>query len=296
MLKLNFPVLITAFGFVFLQVSAAQQPDPDLKTIKVADNIYMLQGNGGNIGVMTGEDGVFMIDDQFAASNPAIMAAIAKISDKAVKFLVNTHWHPDHTGGNELLGKAGSIIVAQDNVRKTLSGEQFTEYFNRTSEPLSKEGLPVITFADAVTFHYNGDDIYVAHTPPAHTDGDAAVFFKNANVVHAGDVVTVGRYPFIDYQRGGSAEGYIAAVRKLIDTVDDNTKIIPGHGPLCDRKYLGQFHDMLAAVTGRIKGMKDTGSALEEIVASKPTAEFDANYAGSVKPDDFVTLVYKNLK
>lgn len=296
MLRLIIPIMIAAFGFVFLQISAAQQSAPELKTVKVADNIYMLQGDGGNTAFMTGDDGVFMIDDKYASDNPAIMEAIAKFSDKPVKFLINTHWHPDHTGGNELLHEAGAVIVAHENVRKRLSQEQVMEYFKRTVEPLPENALPEITFTDSLTFHFNGGDIDVFHTPPAHTDGDAMVFFKKANVLHAGDVVTVGRYPFIDYNRGGSADGYIAVLGKLINMVNDSTKIIPGHGDLCDRQYLRDFQNMFKAVTSRIKAMKDSGSPLEEIVASKPTAEFDSKYEGSVKPDDFVMLVYKSLK
>ena len=296
MFRIIFPILMTAFGIALFQVSAAQKPDSELKTIKVADNIYMLQGNGGNIGVMTGDDGVFMIDDQYATENPAIVAAISKISDKPVKFLINTHWHQDHTGGNVLMGEAGAIIIAQDNVRKRLTQKQFMEYFNRTVEPLAEIGLPVITFTDSLTFHFNGDEMDVFHTPPAHTDGDAVIYFKNANVLHSGDVVFSGIYPFIDYDHGGAAEGYVAALNRLIDLVNDSTKIIPGHGPLCDKDYLIEFRNMISTITGRVKAMKDSGSSLEEIVAAKPSAEFDERFGGFIKPDDFVTLVYKSLK
>jgi len=287
------------FAFVFLlsiALSVNVLGQDEIKTVKVTDNIYMLMGNGGNIGVSVGENGVFMIDDQFAVSNPAILAAIAKITDKPVKFLINTHWHPDHTGGNELLGQAGSIIVAQDNVRKTLSEEQFSEFFKRTIEPLNEIGLPVITFTDSITFYFNGDEIHVFHTPPAHTNGDAVVYFKNANVLHSGDVVFNGRYPIIDFERDGSAEGYTAALQKLIDVVDDDTKIIPGHGPLCGKQHLIDFRNMMSTVTGRVKAMKDAGKTLEEVVAAKPSAEFDEEYKGSVEPNGFIWMVYKSLK
>lgn len=294
MRRLTTLIFIIAAGLTLFQSAPAQQPD--IKTIKVTDNIYMLQGAGGNIGVMVGEDGVFMIDDQFAASNPAIMAAIAKITDQPVKFLINTHWHPDHTGGNELMGEAGSIIVAHNNVRRRLTKKQMMEYFGRTVEPLSKEGLPVITFADSVTFYFNGDEIHLFHTEPSHTDGDAAVYFKNANVLHGGDVVFYGRYPFIDYERDGSAEGYVSAIDRLLMVVDDNTKIIPGHGDLCGKQGLLEFQSMMSTVTGRVKSMMEEGKSLDEIVAAKPTADFDEEYGGSISPDDFVGLVYKSLK
>ena len=292
---IKFKIFISSL-FIFLATHACALAQTELQTIKITDNIYILQGAGGNVGVMVGDDGVFMIDDKFAETNPAIMAAVSKLSDMPVKFLINTHWHGDHTGGNELMGAAGSIIVAHDNVRKTLSEKQFIEFFNRTTEPTAKVGLPVITFADAVTFHFNNDDIQVFHTTPAHTDGDAVVYFKNANVLHAGDVVFNGRYPIIDYGHGGSAEGYVAALDRLINFVNDDTKIIPGHGNLCDRKYLEDFRGMMSDVTKQVKMMKDNGTSLDEIMAAKPTLKYDERFAGSMKPDDFVGLVYNSLK
>jgi len=280
----------------FISSSTAQQPDVQIETVKITDNIYMLQGAGGNIGVMVGDDGVIMIDDQHAGANPAIMVAVAEISDKPVKFLLNTHWHADHTGGNELMGKAGSIVVAHDNVRKTLTEKQFIEYFDSTVEPLPEAGLPVITFDDAVTFHFNGDEIYVYHVELSHTNGDAIVHFRNANIVQTGDIVFSGMYPFIDHERNGSAEGMIRVVGHLIETVDDSTKIIPGHGPLCGKQYLQEYHNMLSTITGRVKTMRDEGKNLEEIIATKPSAEFDASFKGFISGDDFVGLVYKSLK
>jgi glyoxylase-like metal-dependent hydrolase (beta-lactamase superfamily II) len=280
----------------FINSSTAQQPDVQIKTVKITDNIYMLQGSGGNIGIMAGEDGVFMIDDQYAPANPAILEAIAKISDQPVKFLLNTHWHADHTGGNELMGKAGAIIIAHDNVRKTLSEKQFIEFFDRPVEPLSKEGLPVITFNDAITFHFNGEEIYVHHVDPAHTDGDVIVYFKKANVVHAGDIVFAGMYPFIDHQRDGSAEGMIRAVEHLLETIDDSTKVIPGHGDICGQEYLQEYHNMLSTITSRVKTMMNEGKTLEEIIALKPTSGFDEKYKGFIDGDAFTGLVYKSLK
>jgi cyclase len=280
----------------FIIPSTAQQPDVQIETVKITDNIYMLQGAGGNIGIMAGEDGVIMIDDQHAAANPAIVAAVAEISDKPVKFLLNTHWHADHTGGNELMGKAGSIIIAHDNVRKTLSEKQFIEFFDRPVEPLPEAGLPVITFNDAMTFHFNGEEIYVHHVDPAHTDGDVMVYFKNANVVHAADIVFAGMYPFIDHERDGSAEGMIRAVEHLLETIDDSTRVIPGHGPLCRKQYLQEYHNMLLTITSRVKTMRDEGKNLEEIIATKPSADFDEKFSGFIDGDGFVGLVYKSLE
>ncbi|UCE68059.1 MAG: MBL fold metallo-hydrolase [Candidatus Zixiibacteriota bacterium] len=280
----------------FIDPSTAQQPDVQIETVKLTDNIYMLVGAGGNIGVSVGEDGVIMIDDQHAAANSAILASVATITDKPVKFLINTHWHADHTDGNELMGKAGSIIIAHDNVRKTLSEKQFIEFFDRPVEPLPEAGLPAITFTDAVTFHFNGDEIYVLHTEPAHTDGDVIVYFKNANVVHAGDIVFSGMYPFIDHERDGSAEGLIRVVGRLLETIDDSTEVIPGHGELCGKQYLKDYHYMLSTITSRVKAMMSEGKTLDEIVAVKPTAEFDEKFSGFIGGDDFVGLVYKSLR
>ncbi len=293
----QFLIVIAALVCITLiNSSAAQQPDVQIETIEVAENIYMLKGAGGNIGLSIGEDGVIMIDDQYASMNEKIMAALATITDKPVKFLVNTHWHADHTGGNELMSKAGSIIIAHDNVRKTLSEKQFIEFFDRPVEPLSEAGLPVITFNDAITFHFNGEEIFVYHVEPAHTDGDVIVYFKNANVVHAADIVFAGMYPFIDHERDGSAEGMIRAVGHLLETIDDSTKVIPGHGDLCGKKYLKEYHHMLSTITGRVKAMMGEGKSLDEITATKPTAEFDEKYKGFINGDGFVGLVYKSLK
>jgi len=292
-------ILITIAAMIcvtFVDSSVAQQTDVQIETVKITDNIYMLQGAGGNIGVSVGEDGVIMIDDQHATANSAILAAIAKVTDQPVKFLLNTHWHADHTGGNELMGKAGSIIIAHDNVRKTLSEKQFIEFFDRPVEPLPEAGLPVITFNDAITFHFNGEEIFVYHVEPSHTDGDAVVYFKSANVLHAGDIVFAGMYPFIDHERDGSAEGMIRVVGRLLETIDDNTKVIPGHGPLCGKQYLQEYHNMLSTITSRVKTMRDEGKTLEEIMALKPSAEFDEKYKGFIDGDGFVGLVYKSLK
>src|SRR4029077_3009295 len=205
--------------------AALAQPNFDavqIKTTKVAEGVYMLEGEGGNIGVSAGEDGIVLIDDQYAPLTPKILAALKAISDKPIRFLINTHWHADHTGGNENLGKGGVVIVAHDNVYQKLSKDQFVRLLNnRTFPALGKEGLPIITFNDTVTFHLNGDEITVHHIPPAHTDGDSFVRFRKANVVHTGDVFAAYRYPFIDVETGGSVPGVISAIDALLPTLDD---------------------------------------------------------------------------
>jgi glyoxylase-like metal-dependent hydrolase (beta-lactamase superfamily II) len=264
----------------------------------VADNIFMLQGAGGNIGVCSGENGIFVIDDQFAPLTEKIKTAIADAtqSNAAVRFILNTHWHGDHTGGNENFGKAGTVIVAHENVRKRMSVEQFNQMFNRTTPPSPKDALPIVTFTSDVTFHLNGDDIHVFHVEPAHTDGDAVVHFTKANVIHTGDLFFTGRYPFIDLSSGGSVDGVIAASEKILSLCNAETKIIPGHGSLSDLKGLNDYHTMLKTVRDRIRELVDAGKSLDEVKTARPTVEFDDSWGkGFMNPDTFVEIVYKSL-
>lgn len=219
---------------------------------KVSDHIYMLQGAGGNIAVSTGEDGVFMVDDQFAPLSDKIMAAIKTVSDDPVKFLVNTHFHGDHSGGNENFEEAGALIVAQDNVRKRLSE-------NKTA------GLPVITFSEDATFYQNGDDIFLTHVHNAHTDGDALVYFAQSNVLHTGDTFFNGRFPYIDLKRGGSFKGDIAAARKGLMLINDDTKVIPGHGALATKAEYQAYYDMLVGINNNVTKAIKEGKSEEDV-------------------------------
>jgi len=268
-----------------------------IKTIPVAKGVYMLVGSGGNIGLSVGQDGAFLIDDQYAPLTDRILEAISAVTDKPVRFLVNTHWHGDHTGGNENIGKGGTIIVAHDNVRKRLAKGQFMKLFNANIPPAPPKALPVITFADSVTFHWNDETLEVWHPQPAHTDGDAVIYFKNANVVHAGDLFFNGFYPFIDAGSGGSMEGVIAGADELLGRIDDNTKIIAGHGPLGNKTDLKAYRDMLATVHGRMTKLIKEGKNIDEIVAAKPTADYDAKWGGGfLKPDQWVQVVYSVMQ
>lgn len=278
----------------------AQTPDPATAAIKstsLGASVWMLEGVGGNIGVSAGEDGVFVIDDQFAPAAPRIQAAIAQISKRPLRFVFNTHWHGDHTGGNEALAGAGALIVAHDNVRKRMSSEQFVEAFKRTVPASPARALPIVTFAQAVTFHLNGDEIHVFHLGNAHTDGDAVVQFRRANVVHTGDCFVNGSYPSIDYSSGGSIDGYIAAQKKLLSIVGSDTKIIPGHGPLGDKASLQAAHDMIVAARDAVAKAARGGKSLDQVVAAKPTAAWDEKWGTrSIKGDMFVTMIYKTLE
>ncbi len=265
----------------------------EIQTIEVADGLYMLIGAGGNIGLSVGADGAFMIDDQYAPLTEKIIAAVGAVTDQPVRYVVNTHWHGDHTGGNENLGNAGAVIVAHENVRERMSKEQFLEVFNSRTPPSPEDALPVITFTDGITFHWNGDTIKVFHVSNAHTDGDAILHFEKANAVHMGDTFFNGMYPFIDASTGGTVAGVIAAMDKVLGMVDADTKIIPGHGPLTNRDDLMKSRELLAIVHARVKTMIDMGKTREEVVAAKPTADFDATFNGGfLKADAWVGIAY----
>jgi len=290
--------LIAATASLAVCAALAQQDfsKVEIKATQLGPTTWMLTGAGGNLGVSAGDDATFLIDDQYAPLTERITAAIAKISPKPVKFVVNTHWHGDHTGGNENLGKAGVVIVAHDSVRKRMSTDQFIELF-KMKEPASPHvALPVVTFADAVTFHLNGDEIQVMHVAPAHTDGDAIVYFSKSNVIHMGDTYFAGMYPFIDTSTGGRIDGMVAACDKALALGADDTKIIPGHGPLSNKVELKAWRDMLAAISTRIHKMVADGKKLEDIVAANPTADFDSKYGGGfVKGPKFVEMVTLNV-
>lgn len=291
------PILVAAM-LIAAGPAAAQQ---DFSKVEVTaeqlrPGVHVLFGAGGNIGVSTGPDGIFIIDDQFAPLTPKIQAALAKIDPKPVRFVLNTHWHLDHSGGNENLGKAGALIVAQDNVRTRMSSEQFVAALNMKMPPSPQAALPVVTFSQATTFHINGDSIRAVHVPHAHTDGDSLVHFTKANVIHMGDTYFAGGYPFIDLSSGGSIDGVIAAVETGLAMGNADTRYIPGHGPVGDRSALIVYRDMLRDVVGRIRAAVAAGRTVEQVVAAKPTAAYDAKWGGGfVKPEQFVRIVYSSL-
>lgn len=278
--------------------AAAQQDfsKVEVKAEKLADTVWMLTGAGGNLGLSAGEDAVFLVDDQYAPLTEKIVAAIAQVSPKPVRFVLNTHWHGDHVGGNEKLGRAGAVIVAHDNTRKRLSTEQFLEMWRATVKPLPKAGLPVVTFSQDTTFHLNGEAIRAFHVPRAHTDGDVVVHFTGSDVIHMGDVFWNRLYPLIDTGSGGTIDGMVAAVDRALALAGPKTRIIPGHGPLATRDDLVAYREMLATIGSRIKAMIREGKKLEEIVDANPTADFDAAWGkGFIPPRKFAEMVAMNL-
>lgn len=268
----------------------------EIRTEQLADTVWMLTGAGGNLGLSAGSDAVFLVDDQYAPLTDRILKAIGAISGKPVRFVLNTHWHEDHTGGNENLGKAGALIVAHDNVRSRLNSDQFIAFMKKNTKPQPKAALPVVTFSADTTFHLNGDEIRVFHVPRAHTDGDAIVHFTRSDVIHMGDVLWNGMYPFIDTSSGGTVAGMIAAVDRVLALATDRTRIIPGHGPLAGKADLLAYRHMLATVSKRIAQMISQGASLEDIQAAKPTSEFDGQWGnGFFKPRRFVEMIAADL-
>jgi len=259
--------------------AAPAQPPPDVKieTVNIAPGVYVLFGRGGNIGLTVGDDGAAIIDDQFADMVPKIRSAVALLSEKPVRFVINTHLHGDHTGGNDAFGAAGAVIIAQDNVRKRLLNPAVNPATNET--PPARAALPIVTFADSATLHFNDDDLEFTHLPNAHTETDIIVRFRKANVLHMGDCF-VGGFPFIDGSNGGTLDGFIKAHETVLATIDDNTKLIRGHGPLGNKAELQAYHDMLVVVRDRIAKLVKAGKTQDQVVEARPTKEFEDKYGG----------------
>lgn len=263
-----------------------------VRTLPLSPTVWMLTGAGGNVGLCAGEDSVFVVDNQFAPMAPKLMEAIKAVSPRPVQFVLNTHYHFDHTGGNEPFGRAGALIVAHDNVRRRLSAEQTIAFFNARQAPTPKVGLPVVTVAGELRFHINGEEVHVFHVPRAHTDGDLIVHFRGSDVVHMGDTWFNPTYPFIDGSGGGSAEGLIAAHDRVLALAGDRTRIIPGHGPLGTKADLQAYRDMLATIVKRVADARRAGQTDADIAKARITADFDARYGGGfIKAEAWVPML-----
>lgn len=269
---------------ICLNATAQDWDNIEIKTTKVTDDLYMLVGEGGNIGVSIGEDGIFLIDDQYAPLTDKIMKAIRDLSDREIHFIFNTHYHPDHTGGNENLGKKGIDIIAHDTV------------YERLSDILNKDGLPIITFNDQLTFHLNGMDIKAKHYKNAHTDGDSIVYFGGKNVIHMGDLFTKGKYPYTDLDANGAYIGFIEAIDDTIKNIDDETIVIPGHGPLINKNDLIAQNKTLKDIYNILESLVKKKLALAEVIKLDPLQKYDEAWGdGFVNPERFLEITYKSI-
>ncbi len=272
-----------------------QTPDP-LTTVKLTDHLSIVMGAGGNIAVLTGDEGTVQVDSGLPNRTADIAKAVADLSAQPVTTLINTHWHLDHTGGNEALGKGGTRILAHATTRTRLSTDQTIEFMKMHTAPSPAIALPVITFADSLRLYSNGEEIVMTHVPPAHTDTDIIVYFRQANVLHAGDLLFNGFYPFIDYSSRGWIGGMVAGADTVLKLSNATTKIIPGHGPMATYGDVVAYRDMLRTIQARIEPMVKSRKSIPQVVAAKPTKDFDAKWGqGFLKPDQFTGLVYTGI-
>jgi glyoxylase-like metal-dependent hydrolase (beta-lactamase superfamily II) len=290
------PAIVLGLGALALlaalpAVAQRDFSDVEIEATHVAGTVYMLEGAGGNMGVSVGPDGLLLVDDQYAPLAEKIKAALGKLGEGKLEFVLNTHWHADHTGGNTTFGEIAPII-AHDNVRRRLATTQ--QVRGRTVEPLPPEGLPVITFEDSVKIHFNGEEIHVVHFPHAHTDGDSVVFFTGSNVVHMGDNLFSGWFPFVDLEAGGSVAGLIEATEKILSRLPEDVKIIAGHGPLSDRKGLETHLDMLKRTTAIVRERMAAGQSLEEIQEAGLPEEWAGWSWRFIDTDTWIEIVYNS--
>ncbi len=283
-------------GAVAVVVAQNDMAKVEIRAEKLSGNVWVLCGAGGNMGLCAGADGALLIDDEFAPLSAKIQAAVKQASDQPIRWVVNTHWHGDHMGGNENMATAGATILAHDRVRTRLLAGQDNKFFGRKIAPASGKTLPLITFNDSTTLHVKGEDVRVFHVAPAHTDGDAIVWFPKANVIHMGDTFFNGFYPIIDLESGGSIDGMISASARVLPRIGTDTKVIPGHGPATDKATLQKYHDMLVGVRAAVAKLVAEKQTLEQTVAAKPTAPWDEAWGkGFVKPEVFTTVLYTEL-
>jgi cyclase len=312
------PSLLCALLLCLSPLAHAQAPDVSAITLKntaVAGTVSVIEGvggfAGGNVGVSIGEDGVFLIDDEIEPMSAKLLTFVKGLSKKPLRFLLNTHWHGDHAGGNAAFGAAGAVVIAHDNVRKRLSADQFAKQLkakeaaasggsggasNKAPAPatVNSAALPIVTFSEDVTLHLNGDEVHAFHVPPAHTDGDVVIHFRKANVIHMGDLFIAGGYPYVDIGSGGTFDGFIVAADKALAVADDATRIIPGHGPVVGKAQYKAWRDMLVTLRGKVVKLRAQKKSLAEVQAAKPGADTDATFGtGFIKPDQIIEAIYK---
>lgn len=284
------------FGFGLLFVAAAatgsRSQAPELEVHPVAGTISYIEGAGGNIGVCAGPDGLFVIDDQLVQAREQVLAAVHSVGEGPVRFLVNTHWHSDHAGNNDAFAPE-TTILSHENVRRRLAGDATVE--GRKEEDLPAAALPVLTYQQSVKLYVNGEEIEITHYPRAHTDGDSVVYFKGSNVLHMGDLLFNGRFPFIDLTSGGSVEGYLGAVTTILKRVDPEAKIIAGHGPLASVADLREYHSMLVTTTQRVRGALAEGRTVDQMKADGLLSDYESWSWGFVDSDRFLGTLVEDL-
>jgi len=290
-----------SIALTVLAASAAGAQDTDQSAVRIEvrqlrPGLHLLSGGGCNVVAWTGPDGTVLVDTGKAETAPQLLEAAARLAPHGIRFVVNTHWHPDHTGGNELLGKSGALVVSQENVRLRMSEPQDLSEYALEVPAAAAVALPVVTFGDGLTLNLNGDRLVLLHAPAAHTDGDGIAWWEESNVVHLGDVFYADGYPFLDTVSGGSLAGLVSAIETVLSRADPRTLVVPGHGPVSTRAELAAYRDMLVAVGRQVRELAEQGRSLDDVLAAKPTAPYDARYGkGGVSPERFVRLLFEDL-
>jgi cyclase len=291
------PLLLIAVLFASINSVSAQEKAVEFTSFQLSDTIYMLKGRGGNVGISAGKDGLYIIDDQVEPVTDQLLKAIRKISNKPIRFVINTHYHDDHTGGNETIGGTGSVIIAHDNIRKRMTTEQVSIFSSSTTPPYPKDALPVVTFNDRISLHFNGESATAYYVANGHTDGDAIIHFPKSNVIHMGDMFFNELYPYVDLDAGGSMQGMITAAELALSLADESTRIIPGHGPLGMTEDLRGYRDYLIKASTNVQALIDQDMDLQQIIAATPTKEWDEELGKTwITPAQFVTFIYNSLE
>ncbi|CAN5369177.1 MBL fold metallo-hydrolase [soil metagenome] len=271
----------------------AAKQDVTVKTTKVSGNVYMLQGRGGNVGAINGPDGILIVDDDYKAVSEKLRDALKELGSPSPRFILNTHWHGDHTEGNDFFGKGGSMIVAHSNVRKRLLDPPVI--FGQKTPPYAPHALPIVTYTESMTLYLNGEEIKLVHYPNGHTDGDTVVIFTKANVVHFGDHFFVGRFPFVDLDSGGNVQGLINNVASMISSIPSDAKLIPGHGPLATMDDLKAYHRLLVESTSYIQDQMKAGKTLEQITDAGLPEKFNEAGSGFIKAPMWIQIVHRSF-
>ena len=290
-------LLLIAILFASINSLSAQNKPVEITTFQLSDTVYMLKGRGGNVGISTGGDGLYIIDDQIRPVTSQLLQAIRKVSDEPIRFVINTHYHADHTGGNETIGAAGTVIISHDNIRKRMTTEQVSVFMQNTTPPYPKDALPILTFNDRMSLHLNGETATAYYVANGHTDGDSIIHFPGSNVIHMGDMFFNAQYPYVDLDAGGSIQGMVAAADLALSLADESTRIIPGHGPLGMTEDLKNYRDYLINAGANVQELIDKDMSLQQVIAAEPTKEWDESLGKAwITPAQFTTFIYNSLK